>query len=140
GANVLVSRDGDSIKLADFGASKQMGHDSFLSGLKGTPQWMAPEVIRGQQTDIGWFKADVWSVGCTVVEMLTGRNPWPDIQHPMAALFCIGKGKRPPLNMEVSPEAQAFISACCAPDPEQRHSVKQLMNHTFLKQSHHVSR
>jgi serine/threonine protein kinase len=60
------------IKLADFGASKRLTNASLVDGLKGTPHWMAPEVIRAQQTTEGWFKADVWSVGCTVLEMATG--------------------------------------------------------------------
>lgn len=98
GANVLLSRDG-TVRLADFGTSKRMGSDSVLSGLKGTPHWMAPEVIRGQHTPTGWLKADVWSVGCTVVEMLTGKMPWPDIPNPMAAMFRIAQGESPPLDM-----------------------------------------
>jgi serine/threonine protein kinase len=52
GANVLLSADG-KIKLADFGASKKMSSASLVGGLKGTPHWMAPEVIRAQQTTSG---------------------------------------------------------------------------------------
>lgn len=76
-----------------------MGHESVLSGIKGTPHWMAPEVIRGQQEPTGWFKADVWSVGCTVVEMLTGKMPWPDVPNAMAVMFQIAQGQSPPLDM-----------------------------------------
>ena len=46
---MLVAKDG-RMKLADFGASKRLGHDSVMSGLKGTPHWMAPEIIKGLQT------------------------------------------------------------------------------------------
>lgn len=95
---MLLSKDG-AVKLADFGTSKYTGNDSVMSGLKGTPQWMAPEVIRGQQAPGGWFKADVWSVGCTVVEMLTGKMPWPDRPNPIAAMYQIAQGKAPPLEM-----------------------------------------
>lgn len=59
GANVLVSSSG-RLQLTDFGASRRLGHDSVVSGLKGTPHWMAPEVIKGQQGDGGWAEADVW--------------------------------------------------------------------------------
>ncbi|CAN0508515.1 unnamed protein product [Discosporangium mesarthrocarpum] len=101
GSNVLLSKGGTTLKLADLGASKRIGQESIQSGLKGTPQWMAPEVVRGElsERDDGWIKADVWSVGCTVVEMLTGQNPWPNLQHPMAAMYRIGEGKSPPLDM-----------------------------------------
>ena len=73
GGNILVTNCG-VIKLADFNSSKQLGNianggSNPLRSLLGTPQFMAPEVIR--QTGHG-KKADVWSVGCTVVQMLTG--------------------------------------------------------------------
>jgi len=63
------------IKLADFNSSKQLGNiaavgSNPLRSLLGTPQFMAPEVIK--QTGHG-KKADIWSVGCTVVQMLTGE-------------------------------------------------------------------
>ena len=71
--------DSDGIcKLADFGASKQIQQDllSLTDGcrsLRGTPYWMAPEVIK----QIGHGRpADVWSLGCTMVEMLTAKPPW----------------------------------------------------------------
>lgn len=53
---------------------------------------MAPEVIKGTvcQTPHGWKQADVWSLGCTVIEMLTGRMPWtPKFQNPIAAMYVV---------------------------------------------------
>ena len=93
GANVLVSSSG-RLQLTDFGASRRLGHDSVVSGLKGTPHWMAPEVIKGQQGDSGWAEADVWSVGCTVIEMLTAQMPWSDYPNPMAAMYHIANGEK----------------------------------------------
>ena len=84
---MLITQDG-CVKLADFGASKRLSNNATsslvpggmstgtgtgLEGLKGTPLWMAPEVIREQHLHRGWKKADIWSVGCTVIEMATGR-------------------------------------------------------------------
>ncbi|CAN0143981.1 unnamed protein product, partial [Scytosiphon promiscuus] len=131
GANVLLSKTG-AVKLADFGTSKPLDQESIKSGLKGTPNWMAPEVIRDEVARGAWPQADVWSVGCTVVEMLTGKVPWPDKQTAMAAMYKISEGGKPPLNRYVSQEAASFMAACMATDPSQRHTVKQLMEHPFL--------
>ncbi|XVF41937.1 hypothetical protein PTKIN_Ptkin01aG0320800 [Pterospermum kingtungense] len=78
GANSLVDNKG-IIKLADFGASKQvveLATDSGVKSMRGTSYWMAPEVI--MQTGHS-FSADIWSVGCTVIEMVTGKPPWSQL-------------------------------------------------------------
>ncbi|OEL30841.1 Mitogen-activated protein kinase kinase kinase NPK1 [Dichanthelium oligosanthes] len=75
GANILVDNKG-CIKLADFGASKQvekLATATAAKTMKGTPYWMAPEVIVGSGHNCS---ADIWSVGCTVIEMATGKAPW----------------------------------------------------------------
>ncbi|CAI5477445.1 unnamed protein product [Closterium sp. Yama58-4] len=77
GANILVDNRG-CIKLADFGASRKLADLATMSGhksMKGTPYWMAPEVIK--QTGHG-RPADIWSVACTVIEMATGKPPWSE--------------------------------------------------------------
>eukprot|EP00850_Spirogloea_muscicola_P014050 SM000098S25130 [mRNA] locus=s98:364693:369983:- [translate_table: standard] len=80
GANILVDNRG-CIKLADFGASKKLADLATMSegfkSMKGTPYWMAPEVIK--QTGHG-RQADIWSVACTVIEMATGKPPWSQFQ------------------------------------------------------------
>ncbi|KAF3857047.1 hypothetical protein F7725_008906 [Dissostichus mawsoni] len=87
-ANILRDSVGN-VKLGDFGASRRL-QTICLSGtgimsVTGTPYWMSPEVISGE----GYGrKADIWSVGCTVVEMLTQRPPWAEFEA-MAAIFKI---------------------------------------------------
>jgi serine/threonine protein kinase len=136
GANVLLASEGHC-KLADFGASKRVEAHSVVSGLKGTPHWMAPEVIKGLQTPQGWPKADVWSVGCTAVEMLTGRAPWPQYPNPMAAMYRIASGEAPPLDgadENLSPEAVLFVASCCAQDPSARPDASHLLGtHPWLQ-------
>lgn len=124
-ANCLLTK-GDKLKLADFGASKRFESDSVVSGLKGTPHWMAPEVIKGTQMTTGWIKSDVWSVGCTVVEMMTAALPFAVYDNPMTAMYHIANGEQPPLNIEASEDLQQFIQACCAVDPEERPAVSDL--------------
>ncbi|KAK2976067.1 hypothetical protein RJ640_024795 [Escallonia rubra] len=112
GANILVDNKG-CIKLADFGASKQVVELATISGaksMKGTPYWMAPEVIL--QTGHS-FSADIWSVGCTVIEMATGKPPWSQQYQEVAALFHIGTTKsHPPIPEHLSVEAKDFLLKC----------------------------
>lgn len=110
GANILVDSDG-VVKLADFGASKQiqnvMSATGDLHSLKGTPYWMAPEVIK--QTGHG-RQADIWSVGCTVIEMLTGKPPWVQFNTQVSALFHIASSKEPPsMPADVTSTCRTFL-------------------------------
>ena len=75
-------------KLADFGASKRLDllKNTAEQSLKGTPYWMAPEVIR--QAGYG-RQADIWSVGCTVIEMATGRPPWSEYKTQVSVMVSI---------------------------------------------------
>ncbi|CAH0371413.1 unnamed protein product [Pelagomonas calceolata] len=141
GANVLLSHDLTGAQLADFGASKRiekLGEDASgggASGLRGTPRWMAPELIRGELSgDLeGWILSDVWSVGCTLVEMATGQLPWPQFPNPMAAMFHISQGIAPPLgSTQLSAACADFLGLCCRPAPSDRPSPSELRTHSFL--------
>ncbi|KAG1473080.1 hypothetical protein G6F56_001157 [Rhizopus delemar] len=100
-ANILTTKAG-SLKLTDFGVSltMKMKEDKTTGSPAGTPNWMAPEVIKlaGACT-----KSDIWSLGCTVVEMLTGRPPYSGM-HSFAALYKIVEDKELPIpkNLDLS--------------------------------------
>ena len=80
-ANILKMEDG-TLKITDFGTAKALqrkSHEDILSksaSLKGTPYFMAPEILRRKGHDVS---ADVWSLGCVVIELLTGRAPWTSL-------------------------------------------------------------
>ncbi|KAG4913928.1 hypothetical protein JHK85_055316 [Glycine max] len=137
GANILVDNKG-CIKLADFGASKQVVELATISGaksMKGTPYWMAPEVIL--QTG-HCFSADIWSVGCTVIEMATGKPPWSQqYQQEVAALFHIGTTKsHPPIPDHLSAAAKDFLLKCLQKEPILRSSASKLLQHPFVTGEH----
>ena len=77
-ANVLVDRNG-VCKLADFGTAKKVHElNSQKNSMTGTVNWMAPEVIKQEKYGRA---ADIWSVGCTVYEMITGQPPWSEFEN-----------------------------------------------------------
>ncbi|CAN1219943.1 Mitogen-activated protein kinase kinase kinase ANP1, partial [Linum perenne] len=138
GANILVDNKG-CIKLADFGASKQVVELATMTGaksMKGTPYWMAPEVIR--QTGHS-FSADIWSVGCTVIEMATGKPPWSQKYEEVAALFHIGSTKsHPEIPEHLSDEAKDFLLKCLQKEPNMRLNASELLKHPFVTGKHGV--
>ncbi|KAK9725469.1 hypothetical protein RND81_05G145600 [Saponaria officinalis] len=138
GANILVDNKG-CIKLADFGASKKVVELATMTGaksMKGTPYWMAPEVIL--QTGHN-FSADIWSVGCTVIEMATGKPPWCQYQE-VAALFHIGTTKSPPpIPEHLSPDAKDFLNKCLQTEANSRASASQLLLHPFINEEYRES-
>ncbi|KAJ1636274.1 kinase-like domain-containing protein [Pavlovales sp. CCMP2436] len=85
GANILITKEG-TVKLADFGVAARVADDSDRSNsVVGTPYWMAPEIIKMS----GFTTAsDIWSLGCTCIELLNGEPPYFDLA-PMSALYRI---------------------------------------------------
>ncbi|KAL6909511.1 hypothetical protein ACP4OV_001792 [Aristida adscensionis] len=127
-ANILVHANG-SVKLADFGLAKEMSKINMLRSCKGSVYWMAPEVVNPRKTY--GPAADIWSLGCTVLEMLTRQIPYPNVEW-TNAFFMIGRGEQPPIPSYLSKEAQDFISQCVRVDSEQRPSASQLLEHPFV--------
>ena len=79
-------------------------------------------------------RADVWSLGCTLIEMCTGRPPWPRFDNHMAALFHIATATEPPEPPPgLSPAAQDFLARCMRLDPEKRATSEELLSHPFLR-------
>ena len=132
-ANILVDANG-SVKLADFGLAKATKFNDVKS-CKGTAFWMAPEVVKGKNTGYG-LPADIWSLGCTVLEMLTGQIPYSHLEC-MQALFRIGRGEPPHVPDSLSRDARDFILQCLKVDPDERPSAAQLLNHTFVQRPLH---
>ncbi|KAI7737730.1 hypothetical protein M8C21_029629 [Ambrosia artemisiifolia] len=128
-ANILVDANG-SVKLADFGLAKATKLNDIKS-CKGTPYWMAPEVVSRKTNGYG-LAADIWSLGCTVLEMLTRKIPYSHLEG-MQALFRIGRGELPPIPETLSLEAQDFILKCLQVNQNDRPTAAQLLIHPFVK-------
>ncbi|XP_059166486.1 mitogen-activated protein kinase kinase kinase 3-like [Physella acuta] len=93
GENVLLESPGN-VQLTNFGLSKILHSQTKARSNVGTSYWMAPEIIQGAGLSSYDVRADIWSVGCTVVEMTTGHPPFHHL-NPNQAAFKIGSGERP---------------------------------------------
>ncbi|KAI9244800.1 kinase-like domain-containing protein [Sporodiniella umbellata] len=128
--NILLNQRGE-IKLADFGHCAQLTTaQSYRNSIVGTPYWMAPEVIKGQNYD---SKADIWSLGVVLMEMAQGDPPYVEYP-PLRALFLIASNGLPPLSEPEhwSEEFKDFLAQCTTEDQEKRPSANALLKHPFL--------
>eukprot|EP00257_Ricinus_communis_P017032 XP_015575371.1 mitogen-activated protein kinase kinase kinase 3 [Ricinus communis] len=130
GANILVDPNGD-IKLVDFGMAKHIKSVSSMLSFKGSPYWMAPEVITN--TSSCSLAVDIWSLGCTILEMATSKPPWSKYEG-VAAIFKIANGvDYPEIPSHLSEDAESFVKLCLQRDPCTRPTTAQLLNHPFIQ-------
>ncbi|KAG6510356.1 mitogen-activated protein kinase kinase kinase 17-like [Zingiber officinale] len=141
GRNVLITSEGHAL-LADLGSAipigKRNSDDEPYCRLRGTPVFMAPEVARGQGQGP---PADVWALGCTVIEMATGHAPWPDVVDPLAAVHRIAFSQEvPEIPNWLSCEGKDFLTKCLARDPRERWTAEQLLQHVFVNSSSSIAK
>lgn len=139
--------------MADFGSSKRINElrNNENDSVTGTANWMAPEVIR--QSIVSRFfnllrknitflsYSDIWSLGCTVIEMATGRPPWSEYKNPVTIMFNIAKNNEPPpIPEDFSPDLRDFLHRCLKIIPSERANCHQLNNHTFITGNQTISK
>jgi len=128
-ANVLVFRP-FTVKLSDFGNSKcNQLTKSFRTS--GSVPWMAPEVIKGEASDEGHGrKADIWSFGCTVIEMITAEMPWGKgaFNNQFHAMHRISSsGETPPVPQDAPSATLSMIRACTRLSQQERPTTTDLL-------------
>lgn len=149
--NILLDHLG-VIKFVDFGAAKVIanqgrtrqasagtasisreGGKTKVGSMIGTPMYMSPEVItganKGRQSSI-----DIWSLGCCVLEMATGRRPWANLDNEWAIMYHIAAGHLPQLPSpdQLSPAGQAFLMRTLQRDPRNRPTAVDLLDDPWI--------
>lgn len=144
GANILIDIKG-TVKISDFGISKKITNNDNNNGtnnpnngtdkktsrrasLQGSVYWMAPEVVK--QTAYT-KKADIWSVGCLIVEMFTGKHPFPNFSQ-MQAIFKIGTHVAPAIPEWCTSEAKDFLIKTFELEYDNRPDAVELLTEPFL--------
>jgi len=127
--NILVNYHGD-VKITDFEQSV-ISSQLRSKNICGTPYWMAPEVISGQEYD---GKADIWSLGIVVIEMLDGEPPYVQ-EEPIKALGLIVANGTPTVknSFRLSPALRDFLSGSLEANPAKRLNAAQALQHGFMK-------
>ncbi|XP_030443011.1 serine/threonine-protein kinase BLUS1 [Syzygium oleosum] len=152
--NILID-SGGAVKVADFGVSaliyetgpahgllmSSSSSSLMLTNITGTPYWMAPEVIHSQN---GYgFKADIWSLGITALELAHGRPPLSHLPPSISLLMKITKRFRfsdyekhkedYPGRRKFSKSFKDMVASCLYQDPSRRPTAEKLLKHSFFK-------
>uniref|UniRef100_A0A915PXE2 Protein kinase domain-containing protein n=1 Tax=Setaria digitata TaxID=48799 RepID=A0A915PXE2_9BILA len=144
-ANIFLGKR-DVLKLGDFGSSVRLKNGTTACGevaeWVGTPAYMAPEVqtlggrteVNGREELVGYGRAaDIWSVGCVVLEMCTGKPPWHECEQVLQVVFRVGSGMKPtiPQSVQANLTCYSFLDRCFQIEPGKRATAEQLRKDPF---------
>ena len=127
-SNILLSPDG-YLRLCDFGVSTKMrSENSVRNSCVGTLGYLAPEVIQEMPHSTA---ADIWSLGCTMLELLSGKKPYSDL-NAGAVLMRTVNDPHPAIPGHLSEDSKSFLHSCLVKDPSLRCTASQLLSHPLL--------
>ncbi|CAG8474149.1 6857_t:CDS:2 [Ambispora gerdemannii] len=143
--NILLDHEGN-IKFVDFGAAKILAKNQKTLGrtivhqkthvhsLTGTPMYMAPEIITGEEKGRKG-SMDIWSLGCCVLEMATGRRPWSNLDNEWAVMYHVVTGHPPlPDPSQLSELGMDFLKKCFTRSSAERPTARELLEHSWIQE------
>ncbi|XP_039012344.1 serine/threonine-protein kinase STY17-like isoform X3 [Hibiscus syriacus] len=122
-ANLLMDEN-QVVKVADFGVARVQAHSGVMTAETGTYRWMAPEVIEHKPYD---HKADVFSFGIALWELLTGELPYSLLTPLQAAVGVVQKNLRPTIPKNTHPRLGELLERCWQQDPTQRPNFSEII-------------
>lgn len=132
-SNILIDEQGN-IKLCDFGISGRLVDSKAKTRAAGCAAYMAPERVepKNKQYDI---RADVWSLGITLVELATGKLPYNDCNTEFAVLTAILNDNPPrlPKDRGFSDRFHDFVEKCLTKDVQRRPKYGELLKLDFIR-------
>nr|XP_043615888.1 serine/threonine-protein kinase STY46-like [Erigeron canadensis] len=123
-ANLLMDEN-DVVKVADFGVARVKAQTGVMTAETGTYRWMAPEVIEHKPYDL---KADVFSFGIVLWELLTGKLPYEYLTPVQAAIGVVQKGLRPTIPKNTHPKLAELLGRCWQKDPNLRPDFTEIID------------
>ncbi|ORZ40982.1 hypothetical protein BCR44DRAFT_1457459 [Catenaria anguillulae PL171] len=136
--NILLDAAGN-VKLVDFGAAKILSNQRTVAesasamSLIGTPNYLAPETVVGSSSGGHVGAQDIWSLGCVLLELYTGRPPWSHLDNQWAIIYHCAFSPPPiPDSLKVSPDGLDFLKSCLQVNPRNRPTASELLAHPFL--------
>ncbi|XBW35393.1 hypothetical protein QEN19_000959 [Hanseniaspora menglaensis] len=163
--NILLDRNG-VVKYVDFGAAelvtkqgtKKIGTRSMMHSSKsivpgansssknnndmmGTPMYMAPENITGKKKGSRLGSDDIWSLGCVILEMATGKRPWANLDNEWAIMYHVAAGHIPqfPTKDELSVGGVQFLSKMLKHNPDQRSTAVELLLDSWITEIRRIA-
>lgn len=168
--NILLDYNG-IIKYVDFGAARKIARNGTTSSsmhktssnetssslttkdspslpegpalhdMIGTPMYMAPESITGSPNKGRFGADDVWSIGCVILEMITGRRPWAKLDNEWAIMYHVAAGRTPqlPNKEEVSTAGRQFLRRCLVQNAAKRATAVELLLDPWMVQIREVA-
>ncbi|KAF5299190.1 hypothetical protein FQA39_LY02363 [Lamprigera yunnana] len=135
-ANIFLTDDGNNLKIGDFGCATKIKANTTmpgeLQGFVGTQAYMAPEVFMKTSAGGHGRAADIWSVGCVVVEMASGKRPWAEYDSNYQIMFKVGMGEKPEAPESLIDEGHEFLDLCLQHNPLDRSTALELLDHNFV--------
>ncbi|XP_022725447.1 serine/threonine-protein kinase STY46-like isoform X2 [Durio zibethinus] len=122
-ANLLMDEN-EVVKVADFGVARVKAQSGVMTAETGTYRWMAPEVIEHKPYD---HKADVFSFGIVLWELLTGKLPYEYLTPLQAAVGVVQKGLRPTIPKNTNPKLAELLDRCWQQDPTLRPDFSEII-------------